>query len=170
MTMRAGKRFFVNLGAVPAPIWDWLQWRRRMRNDPVEETPSASHGVRHYRLRSPVDMAPLTGLPGNTTWIVGDAPWGPEVVADLIKDQLESDGLPRLSATLNRQWLMELSLTYRMPLRVGLLAEQGPSAELTEFLETHYVEDTEEEPENTQIAEWAKDYAARRRPGASATP
>lgn len=101
---------------------------------------------------------------------MGDAPWGPEVVADLVKDQLESDGLPKLSAMLNREWLIDLSLTYRMPLRVGLLAERDPSAELTEFLETHYVEDTEEEPVNTQIAEWAKDCAARRRPGASATP
>jgi hypothetical protein len=75
---------------------------------------------------------------------VGDAPWGPEVVADLVKDQLESDGLPKLSAMLNREWLIDLSLTYRMPLRVGLLAERDPSAELTEFLETHYVEDAEQ--------------------------
>ncbi|WP_127503384.1 DUF4304 domain-containing protein [Actinoplanes solisilvae] len=156
-------RFYVNIGFLLAPYW---QWQVHDRDLPATRRPNTSHTTYFGRVRPPDDGD------GTDQWVV-DAGAQPGPVVDRIAAGLR-ERLPVLLRWFDRDYLWRAAigdfeeLGYATePAKMWLLAERGTSAELHRIL---FESGPDDEP--LEIDRYIWEYARRRdgQPGGLSTP
>lgn len=152
-------RFYVNLAVCPGPVWEWFCHVSPGLRERRGGVPNSADNVWHYRLRTPQEMEEAWGGIGNG-WLVGEA-WPVARVAELIETELRTVALPRMERMLRRDVLMSFTSPLGPALPAALLAERGPSEELSALLDEQFAVDTDRRPVSTKFAAWARSYANR---------
>jgi hypothetical protein len=177
------ERFYVNVGVVPGPWWDWLCVGVAGTGTRDAGRPYATAGIWHQRIDPPPEQpASAPGIPFSAVttngalvqrvlpevaWVVNDAAsaaW----VAERLTEEFEGGVLAHLVALLGSRdaLLSEAGGAPLDSLRIAFLAEAGGGdemeARLQERLDSH-AENPDERPATPNFVAWARDYAARRR-------
>ena len=154
-TGRGVSAFYINLGVISAPMWDRACWREADSKECQEAIPESYLGDWRDRLIVPTSLYTADGFPTDTWFVESES--DVERIAQAACAELKNAVLPKMLGMFDRDNLLSNS-TSPKTLRLGLIAEQGPSEELDRYIRSEFSSADERIKE---AVAWARDFARR---------